>query len=363
MDSASRYGFINAKLRARIGAMHDSNLIDAMIKAPSLVEAVQCLRDTKHHALVQIYDKTGDIQQVELALLEEEIATYREVASYLSGQSREFLLVMMEKTEIDNIKNCIRLWYASVVRHHAISYRAGYVYQEQIVHVIDWKKILNANSYPEVVAAFKGTPYVDYLSSYSLEKISEEGLFQLEIGLDHIWYSRLFAASSRLASADRIVTENLNLVDVDLKNVLAIIRYAFFHKMSTETMMGLMIPYGKIYNATKKLKKSDVSTLELLQPVIGRYYPEINEEISHIKDQTDSLTSTQELATWTLKIENYLSQRRKKEFMSILTGDPFTIGVVLAYFFIYRQEGAVIRAILAAKYYNWNEDQIREEMV
>ena len=43
MDSVSRYGFINSKLRARIGKMRSSDLIDRMIKAPNLVEAVSCL--------------------------------------------------------------------------------------------------------------------------------------------------------------------------------------------------------------------------------------------------------------------------------------------------------------------------------
>ena len=43
MDRVSRYSYINAKLRARIGLLVSSDVIDAMIKAPNLNEAVAVL--------------------------------------------------------------------------------------------------------------------------------------------------------------------------------------------------------------------------------------------------------------------------------------------------------------------------------
>ena len=43
MSKVSDYAFVNAKLRARIGIMRSSHLIDEMIKAPSLGEAVSKL--------------------------------------------------------------------------------------------------------------------------------------------------------------------------------------------------------------------------------------------------------------------------------------------------------------------------------
>ena len=55
MGRVSDYSFINAKLRARIGIMHDPQLVDSMIKAPSLTEAVAKLDGTRYQQLSEVY--------------------------------------------------------------------------------------------------------------------------------------------------------------------------------------------------------------------------------------------------------------------------------------------------------------------
>ena len=75
MSRVSDYAFINAKLRARIGIMRSSHLIDEMIKAPSLAEAVSKLEGTRFQHIAEIYRATGDLQQAELSIMEEEIAS------------------------------------------------------------------------------------------------------------------------------------------------------------------------------------------------------------------------------------------------------------------------------------------------
>ena len=143
MSRVSDYSFVNAKLRARIGVMHDSHLIDEMIKAPTLVEAVAKLDGTRFAHIAEVYRSTGDMQQAELSMVEEEIATYREIASYLPDRPSGFLTVLLEKAEMDNLKNALRLWYSEVVRHHHISFRSAYVCRAVIVHRIDYVLTVN----------------------------------------------------------------------------------------------------------------------------------------------------------------------------------------------------------------------------
>ena len=127
MSKVSEYAFINAKLRARIGEIHSTNLLSDMIKAPTLNEAISVLKDTRYSSLVSVYAETGDLQAVELALMECEISTYRDVISYLKGKERELIMVLLEKVEMENIKNALRLWYSSVIRSHQITYRSSYI--------------------------------------------------------------------------------------------------------------------------------------------------------------------------------------------------------------------------------------------
>ena len=61
-------------------------------------------------------------------------------------------------------------------------------------------------------------------------------------------------------------------------------------------------------------------------------------------------------------IEAYLADRRKSEYMKLLVGKPFSIGVVLSYFFLCKGEDSLVSAVLSAKNYKWSETKIREAL-
>ncbi len=361
MSRVSDYAFVNAKLRARIGIMHDTSLFDEMIKAASLTEAAAKLDGTRHADLLEVYRKTGDLQQVELQMLEDEIALYREVEGYLPSTPSSFISVLLEKIEVDNVKNVIRLWYSDVIRHHAISYRSSYLYKNAIVHRIDYDGAINAVSYPELLHAFRGTPYEEVLSAFSLESLAAEGLFPLEIALDHMWFRHLEEGISRLSGKDRKVAEEIYSVDVDLKNILMLTRYSYSYHLSPEALEKVLIPMGYIAKEAEKTGAlSSDDPIAVLSGIVKHHYPQISEEIASIRRTADDLTTVEENNREIVLIEAYLGERRKREYRKILVGDPFSIGVVLAYFFLCLQEDGIIRAILSGKYYGRSEEKIRE---
>jgi len=362
MDSVSRYGFINAKLRARIGAMHSSDMMDRMIKAPSLVEAISLLKGTGYEALSDVYDKTGDLQMVELELFSEEIRVHREVIRYLDKNTSAFVSILLERVEVENVKNALRLWYSAGVLQHQISYRSGYIYKEKIVHNINYTKVVNSLSYKDMLSAFASTPYFEVLARFSEERIAQDGLFEVELALDHLWYDRLFASCSSLSRTDREVAEKIYNVDVDLKNVLYLIRYGFYHQIPGDRMSKVFVPYSRIYALLKSRIASGSVSFDEAKKIIKKVYPSFGELFGELESKGELTNSHTELAYGTLKLENYLGERRKKEFVSILSGDPFTIGTLLAYIFLYKNECHMIRGILSAKYYGWDEDQIRREL-
>lgn len=372
-SAAARYGFINAKLRARIGLMLEDHVINDMIRSGSLVEAVQVLRDTQYAPVAEAYDKTGDLQQMELVLLQSEIAMYEEVAKYLEGPPAGFVHVLLEKIEIDNLKNAIRLWYSNIIRHHSISYRSAYIFQDVIVHPIDWLGVLNAVQWDEVVASVKDTPYQPILQAYSFDDITKDGLFEMEMSLDRLWFSRLGERAKHLGKKDRDTVEAVYGVDMDLKNVLMLVRFGWYHKLSSERLRKLLISGGTI-SKSKELtafldmdpaQRNPSMLLKRKYPVLAKETDDISNQQRPLADSTDSKVLERKneiIAAQTLRIEQYLGRIRKKEFLEILSGYPFTIGVVLAYFFLYTHEDQMIRAAISGKYYGWSEDQIREVM-
>ncbi len=361
MSKVSDYAFVNAKLRARIGIMRDMALFDEMIKSPSLTEAFAKLEGSRHQDLLEVYRKTGDLQQVELQMLEDEISLYREVEGYLPSVPSGFVSVLLEKIEVDNVKNVIRLWYSDAVRHHAISYRSSYIYKKDIVHRIDYDGAINASSYQDLAAAFHGTPYAEVLSHFTLETIASEGLFPLEIALDHMWFGHLEKGIRTLTGQDRKIAEAIYTVDVDLKNILIITRYSYSYHLSPSDLRKVMIPMGYIAREAEKMGAlSSDDPIAVLSGIVRHHYPQISEEITRIRRTADDLTTVEENNREIVLIETYLGERRKKEYRKILMGDPFSIGVVLAYFFLCLQEDGNLRAILSGKYYGQSEAKIRE---
>ena len=363
MSRVSDYAFVNAKLRARIGIMYSSHLTDEMIKAPTLVEAVAKLDGTRFSHIAEVYRSTGDLQQAELSMLLEEIAVYREIAGYLPSRPSGFLTVLLEKAEMDNLKNAIRLWYSEVVRHHHISFRSSYVCRTLIVHRIDYDRIMNAQSYQEMIQAFSGTPYEEIFSRFSLDSLTEKGLFPLEIALDHLWFRHLEQALGHLSGEDRKIAEDIYGVDVDLKNILMLSRYSYYHHLPASELQEVIIPMGRI--AGEARRKSVIASddpMRMMKGIVARHYPQIIEEIDSIRRSADDLTALAENADQIVRIEAYLARTRKKEYMKLLAGNPFTIGVVLAYFFLYKQEDSLVSAILSAKNYKWGEEKIREAL-
>ena len=364
MSRVSDYAYINAMLRARIGIMRSSDIIENMIKAPTLVEAVSKLDGTRHQHIAEVYRKTGDLEAAELSLIEEQIASYREVVPYLPRESSFFMTVLLEKIEIENLKTAIRLWYSGAIMHRSISDRAKYICRTLIVHSIDYDRITNASSFSDIISAVSGTPYHDVLGSFAFESLSASGLFPLEIALDHLWFSRLIGAAKRLPSIDRKLAEAIYNVDIDLKNILILVRYGYYYHLEVESLAAaIIIPAGYIGTeaARRGVLRSD-DPIASLKDIVHRRYPAITEEIDNIRRTADDFTTMEENARQIMLIENYLGKWRAKAYQRLLLGKPFSIGVVLSYFFLERQEDSLIQAVLSAKSYNWDEGKIREAL-
>jgi len=357
-DPVSVYGFINAKLRAKIGLMRQSRIIEDLLKAASLVEAVAVLRDSPYHALAEAYDQTGDLQQMEFVLLEMEVAMYREVASYLEGKSATFVRHLLGKIEVDNLKNSIRLWYSSIVRGRPIRYRSGYLYKNPILNPIDWTALVNATSWDAVLKSLHQSPYETVLSQYSEQDLQTKGLFALESKLDILWYEQMLKALETLSRQDREVATTIFSVEVDLKNLLTLVRYGWYHQMEGEALRPLLLPWGKV--ATSKETERYIQTsVDDRNPValINRFAGGLEEDQQLAQRGSIHIEETSVLEN--LKIEDYLEKKRHALYHKMLSSDPFTIALALSYFFLNKEETSMIKTILNGKYYGYDETYIR----
>lgn len=364
MDAVTRYGFINAKLRARIGLMRQSSLTDDMMKAPTLLDAVGCLRQSGFKALADIYDRTGDLEEMGLALFSSEVAAYQEVASLVDKRLSSFVLVLLGKLEEENLKNVVRLWYSSVIRLHAIRWRSAYLYKQRIASPIDWNGMLNATDWDGLRHGVAGTIYEPVFRGFSEEDIRKNDLFDLEIALDKAWYADLEKATRELPAEDRAEAMRIFHRDFDLKNLLKLVRFGRFYRLDGTRLKGILLPWGRLYASKEaaRFMAADPSQRDVM-PLVRSFVPELTDAFRDDgRLMADDAHAEQVLADETLRIEEALGAERRKEYARLLTGQPFSIGIMLTYFYEYRRKTSMIRAILNGKFYGYTQERIREAL-
>ena len=224
---------------------------------------------------------------MELVFLHGEIAMYHEVAKYLDGKPADFVRQLLAKIEVDNLKNAIRLWYSSLIRHRPMRYRSEYLYKQKIVWPIDWPALINATTWDNVVQALKSSPYHSVVKKYTHESIEEMGLFTMESELDLQYYAQIMEALKTLSDSDREVARKIFLVDLDLKNLLIMVRFGWFYHLKAEDLSPLLLPWGKVYKSNEV--KTLISTVpEARDPfvIIDRFYKGLGEKVHQVVEQT-----------------------------------------------------------------------------
>ena len=350
----SKYSFINAKLRARISKILPDELFDELAKAPSVDAALALLRETPFSVLDEIYSQTGDLKQAELEMLKSEIELYRNIRQYVHQNSAQLIDALLMQFEIENLKNAIRIYFARQVRGSSMDSRAHYIIYERIIHDIPFDIVVNADNFDELAGACEGTPYGQIIKKYSHTVESDKSLFRMEVALDHLYYERLLSAIDRLDRRDRSIALRLTGVEIDLQNINWIIRFKNFYQLPLDAVLAAIVPGGfNLDRAVMGELYGAQNVTSVLQGFVKRKYPELSALLAaHTSDSTSRL----------LLIRRILDEIRKHEVNRILSGYPFTVGIILSYFVLKRDELKRIRTILNAKYYGIEQERI-ESMI
>lgn len=359
----SRYGFINAKLRTKISTILLDEFREKLLRAASLEEVFHYLRESEFSPLSAVYHKTGDLQAVEAELFEKQIGQYQDVVKHTEGEVRDFVTAMTIKLEIENLKNLLRLWYGSRIKKRPMDHRVGYIYKEKILHAIPWDTLINADSLEKIAAALDQSPYQALLAPFLGTSVAQNGIFYLETALDRFYYRYLKEQSEKLPSGDRKIVHKIMTAEIDLQNLSWIIRYSRFYQITVENLTEVLMPGGSTFSpeqiaplfagAHERTGSGEMHPgISGAAGLLAQRYP----GLQALADGQSGGSASSEAAYF----EQLLAQIRKKEFVKIITGYPFTIGIVLVYFFLRNRESRFLTGVFNGKYYGWDSQRIRE---
>jgi V/A-type H+-transporting ATPase subunit C len=341
-------------LRARLAHLLDDQLIKRLEDASDLEDALMILRGTPYGILETLYRQSGDLKTGEVELFAQEIRILGDLDRYVDLEVLEMVRALSLNYEIENLKNALRLFFDHVIRGRTIEHGLAYLYAGRIASEIDVRKVAQAGSFEEVIGLLKNSPY-GHIVERCVDSIQDEqSLFTLEGSLDRYYYENLMDTAARLHKRDREVALRLIGIEIDLLNINWIIRLRYSFKQSLDKAMSNIIPHGFLVDyANLRDSGLDERMMDIIRGIIERRYPSLAALFSaQVPDRISRL----------LLIERILHQILMLEVRRILSGYPFTIGILLAYFIMKRQEIRRIRAVLNAKQYKLSKERMRETL-
>jgi V/A-type H+-transporting ATPase subunit C len=347
------YAFLAARLRTRIGKLLPDERLEELAKAATVDEALLLLRGTRYERLADPWTASGDLRAVEAALRSMEIELHAELRRGREGPLGAFVDALAQRVEAANLKDALRLWFDARVRGGEVAVRSGYLHRDAIVHALDIDAVLAAEDADGLASALSATPYEAVLRAETARALEAGSLFELELALDRLHFRLLFEAVNALEPVDRKVAERQVGLEVDLTNLAWLVRFRAYGRMDAKAALSRLIPWGAPVDARAVTAAWESGNLsEALGGMLGSLRG--GSGLGLLAGAGGG-----ELSRLAL-IERALRELGLAEARKLLAGDPFTVGVVLAYLRLERDELARVRAGLGAARYRTGAERARE---
>ena len=331
MRQLATYAFTNAKVRAMLSYLIDPSTFSVLLDSKNVYELIDILKKTRYGEIfVGVSPDSLDLLSLERKLLLNDISICRKVHDSLPAKlEREFVSILMQRYEIEDLKVVLRLWHSKEpVRCE------DYVLGQKIKYDIDYRKIASAETVEEVIVLLDKTDYKEPLLAARDKFKSTKSLFYLEASLDIDYYNRLTACIGSFSATDKKAASKILAVEVDSENIQWLIKLRKYYGLGLGDILEWFAPGGSIINKSslRSLYTSDGIARVIESVALGPYLPvkDLAEENIHL-------------------IESFLYEILLKEVKSALGGNPFTIGTVFGYLIMKRRETKNIVSLLYAK--------------
>ena len=349
-----KYSFINAKLRGKISNLLDEDFFLEMIKASTVSEAAGILNDTPYREAGGIYERTGDIKLAEADLYKKEILVFMELEKYLRDEVLDFVRALAARYEIENLKSYLRLWFDRVIKKRRIENSSSYIYRGVIRHNLYPDRIINAESAEEISVILSSSPYGRIISENSGDIETYKNIFKLETALDIYFYQKLYEKAGKLNKMDYKITLRMTGAEIDTENITRLARFRDFYKMPADKAFEWIIPFGSLID--RKILKEAYKSRDYFDVIKSRYRHLLPDMMKKHEEHHEGVPEV-------IQLEKILDRIILKEVGKIMGGDPFSIGIILSYFVLKKNEMRKVMTVLNAKYYGIEESRIKSAVL
>jgi V/A-type H+/Na+-transporting ATPase subunit C len=337
----SAYAAISARVRAMYSSLLTAQDLARLSDSADFAALIAQLKQTAYGPYLEnLKDKDLTPRRVILLIKGRLADAYRSVIQMAPGNTRPLLKQLYRYFEVDNLKAILRgmvMGSSSEAEGSSWDRINDVLFPFGPATVLPAQAMLETGSVGSAVELLAGTKYEGVLSFAMKRYSAEQNLFPIEVALDLNYWRELWQEANKLSGQDREQAVRVIGSLIDMNNLMWVIRYRVYHKLSEEELINYTLPFGF------HVRDEDVRSIAAgadIAAVVGRIYPGIPDLNSLLEDPRHGLP----------RLELQLKRHVMKQCMAAFTGDPFHIGVPIAFLVLSDLEIQDLTVLLEAKF-------------
>ena len=339
-SGVSGYAAISTRVRAMYSDLLTPQDMNRLSDSPDFSSLLSGLKSTPYgRHLSSLKDNELSPRRVILQIKHRLADSYSSVVQQAPEQTRPLVKQMYRYFELGNLKAVLRSiqtvssWNPEIGAWDRVR---EVLFPFGSFASIPAQAMVEAGNVNAAVDLLRGTPY-EATMSFAMKRFStEQNLFPLEVALDLDYWRRLWAEARKLSGKDREMGVKIIGSLLDMNNLMWVIRYKIYHKLSEEELINYTLPFGF------RVKDEDVRAIAAgsdIASIISRIYPGITDANALLEHPQSGLP----------KLEHQLKRQVMKQCVAAFIGDPFHIGIPLGYLILSDFEVQDLTILIEAK--------------
>ncbi len=331
-----RYSRPNAELRGMISRLLSPEQLRALAASSDLEGVLRLLVGTGYQEMArELLDRGATVADAERTLVQGLVEAYGRTAFLLGGERAALVVQMARKLELENLKVILR----SKARGEAAEAVRPLLVPLQRLSELPYEELLQGEDVEAVIQSLADTEYGPVLSGALPRYGAERTLFPLETALDLHYYRRLWGVVQGLSGRDLQVALRMMGTRFDLLNVDWILRYRLIYRLFPEEIFNYTLPHGWRIDDAAIRRAAPAEGIEAVVSALPEPYRSLLGGVAGAPDPVERAG---------LLLQRYLVAIAR----SALSGDPFQLGVALAFLWLKEAEAHDLGVVLEAKRYD-----------
>jgi V/A-type H+-transporting ATPase subunit C len=346
-NGVSGYAAISARVRAMYSSLLSPQDFARLSDSPDLPTLIAQLKNTAYGPdLESLKERDFTPQKVELQIEGRLADSYASVIQMAPQHAKPILKQLYRYFEVDNLKAVLR----GITTNPDWERISEVLFPMGSMSVLPAQAMVESGSLGSAVELLQGTPYYETLSFAMKRYSNEQNLFPLEVALDLYYWRQLWAEAKKLQGQDREQASRIIGSLMDVNNLMWVIRYKVYYQLSEEEIINYTLPFGY------RVRDEDVRSIAAgadLSTVVGRVFPGIPDLNALLENPRTGLPM----------LEIILKRRLMQQCLSAFTGNPFHIGIPLAFLVLSQLEIEDLTVLIEAKSSQMAEEEFRPYML